>query len=178
MPVYTVHAPVAAQGGPRTMDTTTDKYVFVRDGFYFWAMVAPVIWMLYHRLWLALIGYIALTVAMGFVLSRLGVGSGAAFIAFGLLAILVGLEAASLRRRKFSGRKWRQLDVVVADDEEAAERRFFDRHASQLAPAPASPQAWADRGPQQPSSPAPYQPQTASSANDIIGLFPQPGAPR
>jgi hypothetical protein len=175
MPVYTVHAPVAAQGG-HTMDATTDRYEFVRDGFYFWAMIAPVIWMLYHRLWLALVGYIVLSVAMGFVLSRLGVSSGTAFVAFGLISILIGLEAASLRRRKFSGRKWRQLDVVVADDEEAAERRFFDRHAGALAPSSAT--SWADRGPQQPSSPAQYQPQAASSANDIIGLFPQPGAPR
>lgn len=178
MPVYTVHAPVAAQSGARTMDATTDKYVFVRDGFYFWAMVAPALWMLYHRLWLPLVGYIVLAVALGFVLSRLGVSSGTALVAFALVSILIGLEAASLRRRKFSGRKWRQLDVVVADDEEAAERRFFDRHASQLAPAPASSQAWADRGPQHPSSQAPYQPQTAGGANDIIGLFPQPGAPR
>lgn len=173
MPVYTVHAPVAAQGGARSMETTTDKYVFVRDGFYLWAMIVPVIWMLYHRLWLALIGYIVLSVAMALVLSRLGVSSGTAFIAFAMVSILIGLEAASLRRRKFSGRKWRQLDVVVADDEEAAERRFFDRHVGQLAPSVSS--TWADRGPQQPSS-APYHPQAASS--DIIGLFPQPGAPR
>lgn len=175
MPVYTVHAPVVAQGGAPTMATTTDKYVFVRDGFYFWAMIAPVIWMLYHRLWLALFGYIVLAVAMGFTLSRLGVSSGTALIAFGLVSVLIGLEAASLRRRKVSGRKWRQLDVVVADDEEAAERRFFDRHAGALAPSASA--SWADRGPQQPSS-TPYQPQAASGTNDIIGLFPQPGAPR
>lgn len=175
MPVYTVHAPVVAQGGARTMEATTDKYVFVRDGFYFWAMIAPVIWMLYHRLWLALFGYIVLAVAMGIALAQLRVGAGIVLIAFGLVSVLIGLEAASLRRRKFSGRKWRQLDVVVADDEEAAERRFFDRHAGSLAPAAST--SWADRGPQQPSS-APYQPQAASSAGDIIGLFPQPGAPR
>lgn len=175
MPVYTVHAPVLAQSGARTMETTTDKYVFVRDGFYVWAMIAPVIWMLYHRLWLALIGYVVLLAAMGFALSRLGVSGGTSLIAFTLVSVLIGLEAASLRRRKFSGRKWRQLDVVVADDEEAAERRFFDRHAAALAPSASS--SWVERGPQQPSS-APYQPQAVSGANDIIGLFPQPGAPR
>lgn len=174
MPVYTVHAPVGANGA-RTMETTTDKYVFVRDGFYVWAMIAPVIWMLYHRLWLVLVGYIVLCVAMVFGLSRLGVSSGTALIAFALISVLIGLEAASLRRRKVSGRKWRQLDVVVADDEEAAERRFFDRHAGTLAPSSSA--SWIDRGPQQPSS-APYQPQAASGASDIIGLFPQPGAPR
>jgi hypothetical protein len=36
-----------------------DKFVFVRDGFHFWAAVATVIWLLWHRLWLVLIGWIA-----------------------------------------------------------------------------------------------------------------------
>ena len=44
-----------------------------------------------------------------------------------LIALLMGFEAASLQRWTLSRRKWRQLDIVVADDEEAAERRFFDR---------------------------------------------------
>jgi hypothetical protein len=44
-----------------------------------------------------------------------------------LLALLLGFEAASLQRWTLSRRNWRQLDIVVADDEEAAERRFFDR---------------------------------------------------
>ena len=44
-----------------------------------------------------------------------------------LLALLMGFEAASLRRWTVSRRNWRQLDIVVADDEETAERRFFDR---------------------------------------------------
>ena len=52
MPVYTVHAPVANGADA----AATDKFVFVRDGFHFWAAVASVIWLLWHRLWLALIG--------------------------------------------------------------------------------------------------------------------------
>ncbi len=54
MPVYTVHAPVA-NGADLA---ATDKFVFVRDGFHFWAAVASVIWLLWHRLWLVLIGWI------------------------------------------------------------------------------------------------------------------------
>ena len=60
MPVYTVHAPVA-NGADLA---ATDKFVFVRDGFHFWAAVAAVIWLLWHRLWLALIGWIVLMVAI------------------------------------------------------------------------------------------------------------------
>ena len=43
-----------------------------------------------------------------------------------LIAILVGIEASSLRRWKLARRKFEQVGVVVADDLEMAERRFFD----------------------------------------------------
>jgi hypothetical protein len=44
-----------------------------------------------------------------------------------LIALLMGFEAASLQALDPVARKWRQLDIVVADDEEAAEHRFFER---------------------------------------------------
>ena len=72
MPVYTVHAPVANGAGL----AAADKFTFVRDGFHFWASVASVIWLAWHRLWLALIGWIALTIAVHFGLATLGVGRG------------------------------------------------------------------------------------------------------
>ena len=62
MRVYTVHAPVASGADL----AAADKFVFVRDGFHFWAAVATVIWLLWHRLWLVLIGWIALMVAIQF----------------------------------------------------------------------------------------------------------------
>ena len=123
MPVYTVHAPVA-NGADLA---ATDRFVFVRDGFHFWAAVASVIWLLWHRLWLALIGWIVLVAAVDVGLVTLGVGRGSIFMVNALLALLLGFEAANLQRWTLSRRKWRQLDIVVADDEETAERRFFDR---------------------------------------------------
>src|SRR5579871_6986646 len=58
---------------------------------------------------------------------KLGVNGVIVLVVDVLLALLLGFEAASLKRWTLSRRKWRQLDVVVADDEETAERRFFDR---------------------------------------------------
>src|SRR4029450_12950041 len=123
MPVYTVHAPVA-NGADLA---ATDKFVFVRDGFHFWAAVASVIWLLWPRLWLVLIAWIVLMIAIQFGMSALGASRGTIFAVDLLIAILMGFEAASLRRWTLSRRRWRQLDIVVADDEETAERRFFDR---------------------------------------------------
>ena len=45
MPVYTVHAPVASGADL----AATDKFVFVRDGFHFWAAVASVIWLIWQQ---------------------------------------------------------------------------------------------------------------------------------
>ena len=52
MPVFTVHAPVDAA---RRADS--DRFVFVRDGFHFWAFLFGPLWFISHRLWLALSGY-------------------------------------------------------------------------------------------------------------------------
>src|SRR5258708_12757477 len=123
MPVYTVHAPVNSGADL----AATDKFTFVRDGFHFWAAVASPIWLVWHRLWLALIGWIAVTVALELGLIALGAGRGSILFADLLIAILMGFEAASLKRWTLSRRNWRQLDIVVADDAESAERRFFDR---------------------------------------------------
>ena len=62
MPVYTVHAPVTNDAGIRA----TDRFAFVRDGFHFWAAVLGAVWLAWHRLWLALIGWIAVMVAIDF----------------------------------------------------------------------------------------------------------------
>src|SRR5258708_39874300 len=108
MRVYTVHAPAAGSADL----AATDKFVFVRDGFRFWAAVARVIWLAWHRLWLALIGWIVLTFVLDFGLAKLGVGPGAIFFVNLVLALLMGFEAASLQRWTLSRRKWRQLDIV------------------------------------------------------------------
>src|SRR5437868_286964 len=117
MPVYTVHAPVADGTDARRV---ADRLVFVRDGFHFWAFLLGPLWLAWHRLWLALLGYIAVAIGVAVALSRLQAGAGTRFIVTLLIALLIGFEAASLRRWTVSRRKWRQLDIVVADDQETA----------------------------------------------------------
>jgi hypothetical protein len=173
MPVYTVHAPAADDG-------EADRFTFVRDGFHFWAFVFGPLWLARHRLWLALLGYIAVWVGVAVALSLLHAGGGTRFTVMLLIALLMGFEAASLRRWTLSRRKWRQLDVVVADDEETAERRFFDRWTVQQRDL-RNDQPAVDRGAPPPTRDVPGQPFSrppASPNSDIIGLFPQPGGSR
>ncbi|MGJ4890251.1 DUF2628 domain-containing protein [Bradyrhizobium sp. HKCCYLRH3099] len=174
MPVYTVHAPLAAGADLRS----TDRFVFIRDGFHLWAAVLGAVWLAWHRLWLAALGWIVLVIVVDVVLARIGVGAGAIASVDLLMAILLGLEASTLKRWSYSRNKWRQLDVVVADDVDAAERRFFERWAARRSDLGydnntvdrgAAPPT-RDNGNGQRPPPLPHA--------SIIGLFPEPGGGR
>jgi hypothetical protein len=174
MPVYTVHAPVATDASI----VATDRFAFVRDGFHFWAMVFGPLWLLAHRLWLALLGWVVAIVVIDLGMIVLGAGGMAVLLANALIALLTGFEAASLQRWTLSHGNWRQLDVVVGDDEESAERRFFDRWTARQRGL--SNDQWAtDRGGPPPTRDIPGQPFSKPpplEQSEIIGLFPQPGA--
>jgi len=152
----------------------------VRDGFHFWAMIFGPLWLIWSRLWLATIGWIIAVIALDLALAKLGVGRGAIFFANVLVAVLMGLEAASLQRWTLSRRSWRQLDTVVGDDEETAERRFFDRWTAGKRGAGFDPLS-VDRGGPPPTRDVPGQPFSKPPPlpqGGIIGLFPEPGGQR
>ena len=177
MPVYTVHAPTADGADLRA----TDRFAFVRDGFHIWAALLGVVWLAWHRLWLALIGWIVLMAVVDVAMVRLRVGGGTILLADIMLALLLGFEAASLKRWTLSRRHWRQLDIVVADDEESAERRFFDRWSVKQRGI-TNDQFAVERGGPPPTRHVPGQsfskPPPPLPQGGIIGLFPEPGDPR
>jgi hypothetical protein len=173
MPIYTVHAPVTGSADL----AAADRFAFVRDGFHFWAALLGGLWLAWHRLWLALLGWIVFMAAVDLVMLKLGLGGGTILLVDLLLALLLGFEAASLERWTLSRRNWRQLDVVVADDAEAAERRFFERWTAKQR-AFNRDQLTVDRGAPPPTRDIPGQPFSEPPHGEIIGLFPQPGATR
>ena len=174
MSVYTVHEP-PLRGRETSPDP--DRFVFVRDGFHFWAFVFSLLWLIWHRLWLALIGYIVVVAVLEAGLRALGASDTALSVAVLLVSLLVGLEASTLRRLKLARRGWKNVEVVSAVDLEDAERRFFGSvvhgrageggDASSRVPPPPPP-----------SPPAPPAVPRASVPTGIVGLFPEPGAGR
>jgi len=163
MAIYTVHEPPAK---PDAVFPEPERFVFVRDGFSFWAFVLAPLWMLWRRLWLAFFGYLIVVVALQLGLQWIGASGATRFFVGFLLSLLVGIEASTLRRFKLRRRGWRDLGIVAGDDLESAERRFFD--------------SWSGREPPQP---APALPTVSKlklppPSHDVIGLFPRPGAPR
>jgi hypothetical protein len=70
---------------------------------------------------------------------------------------------------------------VVADDEEAAERRFFDRWTAKQRGGFGNDQSAVDRGGPPPTRDIPGQPFSKPPplpGSSIIGLFPEPGGSR
>lgn len=162
MPVYTVHEPPPRDGVDDA--ATADRVVLVRDGFSFWAFVFGPVWIIWRGLWLVLLLYIVAMVALQAGLWALGASSAVKFVVGFLIALLIGFEAASLRRWTLARRNWISHGVVVADSLEMAERRFFDswieRHVRPVAASVPVP------------PPAPYR--TAADPPAVIGLFPEP----
>jgi Protein of unknown function (DUF2628) len=157
MTVYTVHEPPPREG---QADADTDRFAFVRDGFYFWAFLFGPLWMIWRRLWLVLILYLIVTVALQVGLHLLGVSNTVKFVVGFLIALLVGFEAATLRRWTYWRRGWRNPGVVVGPDMETAERRFFD--------------SWVVHGTPRVSVAAPPAMRMPEPAPQVIGLFPEP----
>jgi hypothetical protein len=176
MPVYTVHAP---EGADPAVGRGADKFAFVRDGFSFWAFLFGLLWLLYNRLWLAALGYLVVISAGYAALWQLHAGTGVWWAVNFLIALLMGLEGPSLRRWSFSRGRWRQIDTVVADDEEAAEHRFFERLSLKSGGLVNDPLA-VERGGPPPTRDIPGQPFSRPPAvpHDIVGLFPNPGGDR
>lgn len=177
MPTYTVHEPPLRKG-----ETVPDpvRFVFVRDGFYFWAFVLPPVWMLLHRLWMALLLYVIVNAVIGVALYALGAPTEVKFIAGVLIGLLAGFEAGTLWRWTLTRRKFKPAGIVIGEDRELAERRFFAAWQQRAAENP-QPRAAPSSPP--PSPPPPPQYATAvrrgpPSGSDVIGLFPEPGGPR
>jgi Protein of unknown function (DUF2628) len=170
MSIYTVYEP-PLRGHVSAPDP--ERFMFVRDGFSIWAFVLAPLWMLRHRLWLAFVGYIIVIVLLSLGLRAIGASATLANIVTVLVSLLVGFEAATLRRFGLARRGWRNVGIVVGDDLESAERRFFDAWGSKSRldnpPVSAEPRV---------SSTVPGVPMARRTSSDVIGLFPQPGAPR
>jgi hypothetical protein len=171
MSVYTVHEP-PLRGAAALAEA--ERFVFVRDGFYWWAFLLTPLWMLRHRLWLVLAIYLVVVAVLDTALRSIGASAFLIMVVGVLISLLAGFEAGTLWRFTLRRRRWSNVGIVSGDDLEDAERRFFDswiRAASAHGAAPSSP----------PPAPPPsaQRAQPASHATDtsgVIGLFPEPGA--
>jgi hypothetical protein len=169
MAVYSVLEPPPRSGAR----DGAERFVFVRDGFSWAAFFFGALWMLWRRLWLVLLGYLVLMAGLEVVFRLLGASVGTRVLTGFLIALLIGLEAGTLRRWTLIRRGGRDHGIVVGDDLEAAERRFFSAWAAPSIDAPRSAGAGATAAPANPAQRA-----AASPPAVVLGLFPRPGGSR
>ncbi len=115
MRAYTVH------GLPR--DPSPERFAFVKDGICWPALFIPLLWMLWHRMWVVLLGYIAFALVVG-VIDEF-VGEPYAVIAGIGGALILWLEGNAIRRFSLQARGWREIGDAVGRNLAEAEIRFF-----------------------------------------------------
>jgi hypothetical protein len=168
MSVYTVFEPPlrASEAAP-----DPERFVFVRDGFYFWAFLLTPLWILWHRLWLVFLIYVLVVASLEYAMHYAGVGTGVISLVMLLISLLAGAEAGTLWRFTLARRGWKNVGIVTGVDREDGERRFFhawlDPASGKRAPPPAAASA-ASEGLARHTPPSP----------DVVGSFPEPGANR
>src|SRR5262245_12075394 len=110
MPTYTVHAP------PPRQDKTTsapERFVFVRDGFHFWAFLLAPLWLLLHGLWLALVIYVVGYGAVTGGLAFLQASAKVQFLVGLLIALLIGFGASGMWRWHLAVPGWDRAGFSV-----------------------------------------------------------------
>jgi hypothetical protein len=158
MRYYSVHAPLGEPVSP-------ERFVFVKDGFSWPAFFVPVLWMLWQRLWLALVWYVVFLLSVAWI-GRL-VSQDLATIVALLGAVLLALEANNIRRIALESRDWEEIGTSFGKNISEAEARFF-------AGVPDDPDPRDRRAAILRAAYAPDHPAAQTSDEPILGLFPEP----
>jgi hypothetical protein len=156
-------------GQQRTAIEHADRFIFLREGFSIGAFLLGPLWMIWRRLWVVLVIYLAALGLIEYGLRLAGFGGLVRAFIIGLIWLLTGLEAATLLHWTRVRQGWRDCGVVIADDLEMAERRFFDSRMAlhpAVGPLPMSPPAQLSAAQVGPPPP------------DVVGLFPEHGGGR
>lgn len=181
MRTYTVNANAS-------LPAEEERLRFVKEGIAWWALVTPLFWFLYHRLWWEAAAYFGLSFALALGGEALGAGEDIVLVASLFVQLLVALEANDLRRLGLARKGYRSVSVVSAQNEADAELRFHAIWKGPLPmadPAPVTSAVFDRRGEASVSSSsaasAPVWPkpgtQPAARPDNVLGLFPNPSQP-
>lgn len=169
MALYTIHAPAPDEGAA----TAPADLVFVKEGYCWPALLIPLVWTLYRRLWLVVLLLLAALLVFVAVAGALGQAALAIYL---LGRVFYGLEANGLRRWTLERKGYSLIGVAEGRTLSEAERRFFteweDDGPVYRPPVAATPETGAPAA-RRPASrpPAPIGP-------EVVGLFPTSGSAR
>jgi hypothetical protein len=164
--VYVVYEP---PNPPPDLAERAERLAFVKEGFSWPALFVPLLWLLYHRMWiefgLLLALYFALQLAFG---ADTQGQTLAAWASLGI-GVLFAFEANDIRAAALERKGFKLAGIASGRGRSDAELSFFrawlSREASGARP---------ERS-QEPRRAIEAQPQAArGEGEEVIGLFPQP----
>jgi hypothetical protein len=164
---YTVYEPRVP---PEEVEERAAALVFVKEGFSFWTLIFPALWLLFHGLWRGLLAYLVL--AGGLMAGLTQLGASEQVIAWGgfALNLIFAFEARDIKRASLERRGYVLKSVVSGRNLQECERRYLmewlpqarrDRERAALTAATAATPAGTDGGGARPVP--------------IIGMFPSHG---
>lgn len=120
MNVYTVHLK-----GSQDDLATLERAVFVREGFAWAALIFGPLWLLWNRLWLALVVWLALEGALVIWNAFAPPAHSVTATLQILMHLALGFEASQLRRGALARRRFQNVGLVQGRRLMEAERAFF-----------------------------------------------------
>ena len=166
MTVYSVYEPPAA--APDLMQRA-DRLAFVKEGFSWPALFVPLLWLIFHRMWIELIVlglvYVVVQVAFGTDTQGQTLALWASFA----VNVLFAFEANDLWAAALGRRGYRLAGVASGRDRTEAERSFFTAWLPEQANVARAPSRGAEPR-RETEAPPPVQ---RGEGEEVIGLFPQ-----
>lgn len=137
---YTVHRRQPPSGDRQA---EADGLVFVHEGFCWPALLISALWLIYRRLWLVLLGYIAITALTGPLAAASGLDGTGVMMTLAAVQALLAAQAYDLWRWTLSRRGYDMIGLATGRNIVEAEMQFFQAWLAQPAgdytPRPASP---------------------------------------
>ena len=165
MTVYSVYEPV----DDADLEARTNKVAFVKEGIAWLALIVPILWLIYHRMWVELIAFLAIFLSLPLIFGSGPASQELAGWSSLALTVLFAFEANDLRTWALRRRGFRFAGTAWGRDRVEAETRFFARWLPDQAK-PASPVAAATPAPAKAPAIIPTRP---LGADEVIGSFPR-----
>lgn len=162
MKTYTIHH---RQSDPQAILGDPDRLEVVKEGFCWPAFFIPFIWLIYRRMWIVLLLYIAASMALGAAANILALPPVVGFLMGLGMNLIMGFEGNDLLRWSLARRGIREVDVVTGSDISDAEHRFFRKLTGET-----------DRiaAPER-HRPTPGHTSAVGSAGSTFDILPEPG---
>lgn len=166
MTVYSVYEPPIQA---TDIAERADRLAFVREGFAWPAVLVPLLWPIYHRMWLEFIVLAVIYVALQLAFGLTNQGQTLAGWASLAIAVLFAFEANDLRAASLERRGYRLAGVASGRDRIEAEHAFFTGWLPQQAKLAREP----ERGHEPRRAATPPSSMPRGEGEEVIGLFPQ-----